>query len=571
MESDLQHELRRELSGVRRNVEGVQRGLDQSRARSNGNSPTEGVDYSVVSRLSEELGSARKSSRPVSRSSLAEWESTLADEGAQWRQKDQAMRQKTLAEKIRLETRLNTNYKDAMEEAKGLRAQAEALRKELGATKRKLDTSRDENESLHVRLTDAQLQIDSLTSLQNPAAASGGSGVGIEILAAQQTAVAAYRERDDWKQKAEEAYKVRDEYFATQDELRAERDEMKAEIDHLNDLLDASGQRAASEKSANIVELQESINKLKDQKMKELKQNYDDLAEDLAAARFTVNEHEHEKIKLLEGIKGMQATIDELRAGTRAADHAHESAAAWPPHGSNFGDDGSSGAGASGGALALLEAAKQIALLQGDNHKLRSLLKSHWDGGKSTRGGQASEMIQALEAKIANYEAELAEKVQPASQNDHQLYALLRARQRQIDAYKTAGANLREFALSVKQCRGGFSDEAQDVVMNFDSDVEALNLLPRNFEVRRTSEGPDGVDYYIDHARKTTSWFHPGLGAGHQRPAVGVAIRDSSGRFGASPGPGSTARAPQRGSSPGSNFSASNRKLANLRIKHGSR
>jgi hypothetical protein len=51
----LQNELRRELQGARQTTEDMQRGAAEYRQRATSISPTDGVNQTVLSRLSEEL------------------------------------------------------------------------------------------------------------------------------------------------------------------------------------------------------------------------------------------------------------------------------------------------------------------------------------------------------------------------------------------------------------------------------------------------------------------------------------------------------------------------------------
>jgi len=293
------------------------------------------------------------------------------------------------------------------------------------------------------------------------------------------------------RQQAERAIRARDR---AQDQV-AELEEACAELEKL-----AAPATKETEIRDQMKLMTEQKVSMMEKMIKEESRNYD-------AAVSKMEALEAERDDAIVQVQRLQSLIKELRSDTnRASRVSRRSSTA-----SNYGEDRWAGRSAYA-TEALVQAALRMTQIETENERLRQQLQSRHEASKAA--DEDKQVIQGLRIKLQyaedRYEEmEAALEAQaPAFADDHQMYQILRTKQKQMTEMQSVATELADFAKVIVDGNSNqYHTEAGDLITAHNECGTRNNELPEGWEVAYTET--DHVEYYINHTTQTTQWVHP--------------------------------------------------------------
>ena len=154
-----------------------------------------------------------------------------------------------------------------------------------------------------------------------------------------------------------------------------------------------------------------------------------------------------------------------------------------------------------GGMVGGLNAAIRIVHLEADVQRLRNQLHAH----EATATSNSEAKIKALQNQLDFCKKQL--EIGPPQPSDTSMLDTLYTRQAQVSMFRTANAHLRDFVQRAANGQASTMD-AKQALARSEEHTTALEALPRGWDRKETE---DGIEYYVDHSTRTTSWIHPML------------------------------------------------------------
>ena len=146
-----------------------------------------------------------------------------------------------------------------------------------------------------------------------------------------------------------------------------------------------------------------------------------------------------------------------------------------------------------------LNAAIRIVHLEADVQRLRNQL--HAKESEHTAASDAR--TKALQNQLDFCKRQL--EIGPPQPTDTSMLETLYTRQQLITAFRASNAHLRDFVSRAASGQASPAEAWQTLAL---SDTAAIESLPHGWEQKQTE---DGIDYYLDHSTRTSTWVHPNL------------------------------------------------------------
>lgn len=388
------------------------------------------------------------------------------------RSQDESDLSASLVEKLRESQRLVKEYQIKASEAE---AALQQERQKRIQAEHQLQVAKADIDTLDANLNEEIKKNEALTAVTG--AASGGDEAGVQ------------QQLLDAMQQAEAAIKERDEARAVAAALQSEMAMMTGNQEHVGltekELALKNQIRQLNEKKAEMLKAQQE----EDREMWQLEKQALEARLIAAAGKAEADKEETaaELAQLRDQLSQFQTETDALQRELNKS--------ASPRSGYTSGLD-SSRVMSPELVRALEGAALQQAESEAEIERLRNQLRSRNDAHKRALDDQ-EQRAQELEGILQ--EAIAAEKAHRQNATDYNFVEMVLARQQQSEDYPSAGTTLR------RHIQGG--DTANMVLQETGSLLS--DALPDGWQ---RAQDANGINYFIDHNTKTTSWNHPGYG-----------------------------------------------------------
>eukprot|EP00039_Didymoeca_costata_P001830 m.55433 g.55433 ORF g.55433 m.55433 type:complete len:522 (-) comp10985_c1_seq1:2323-3888(-) len=462
------------------NRDQFKRGIDESKR----SSPTDGVNSTLLSQLSKELDVP---SRRSSQSSVTDLESLRAE--------DRILREKierSKAERVEDASELQASMLSQLQESRALvssyQQRADQLALELAKEKTTRETAEihlasalAESKQLKDELENEMEKNDALTQLHRGAYSQSSDMTG-ELADAMRQAENAIKERDIAQDRVIELEAEINTYSSQfqQVQLTQKEQELRNQIKTLQE--------------ERVIAIKLKMDEEREKWKRQIALLEDELShQNQNSSRSSIADAQ--KMKAMQEARMLRAQVAKLRSET------HELQAALrdnlKPGSPGSVTSASTYAPNRQGTQALEHAALRIVQLEGENERLRTQVNGLQDRMQGGSGSDADSVIEALKQQLR------LERASKHTQSASGGINVMLSKQMQATAYRTAATNLREF---VKKAASGQSEPHAAVQALSLSDTQQVETLPQGWEQRMSQEG---LEYYVDHNTKTTTWIHP--------------------------------------------------------------